>query len=74
LGNHDRAGDVTPKEIYEMDKKVPGSLRGDVENVRLEIYDRVGNIVFNVWGFDTGDARCLGVSGWCNVGTDSLDW
>lgn len=58
LGNHDHYGDFTPEQIYEMDRNVGGSLRGDQKNVRLGIYDRLGNVVFNVWAFDTRSSNC----------------
>ena len=82
LGNHDGEGELTRKEVIELDMtnefsltQLSASLSG-YSNYVLPVYRSTTSdeVVMNIWFFDSGDYNCYGVSGYGCIQNDVVQW
>eukprot|EP00347_Sterkiella_histriomuscorum_P014383 403361077 len=82
-GNHDNEGDLSRKQISELDQAYALSLTRpnaapftEAFNYMIPIYDKEGqNIVTRMWFIDSGDnSGCLGKIGYDCIKDDQINW
>lgn len=83
LGNHDSEGELTRKQLIELDMTNPNSLTelspesiSGASNFVIPIYSSKNSkeVVMNLWFFDSGDYDCYGVKGYGCIPSDVVQW
>ena len=83
LGNHDGEGELSRKEVIELDMTNEYSLTqlsppdiSGYSNYVLPVYKSAfsDEVVMNIWFFDSGDYSCYGITGYGCIQNDVVQW
>ncbi|KAK8803245.1 hypothetical protein WA158_000939 [Blastocystis sp. Blastoise] len=83
LGNHDPNGELTSKEIMELDQTNPWSLSevgpeecSGTSNYVIPVYDYKNNtkVIFNIWFLDSQYKSCAGIGGAACIEIETIEW
>jgi 3',5'-cyclic AMP phosphodiesterase CpdA len=79
MGNHDSQGDLSRKQIIELDKthnySLINSMQGDYSNYYIPIYAGNGKVALILWMFDTNSEGCENMEdSWGCFEKNEIDW